>query len=69
MDDFAISIDKIQKLIFSNTIKETGWESAKLASKTLEEHIIELKKQAGKDILIGRMNITEYFQAFMINLS
>lgn len=52
MDDFAISIDKIQKLIFSNTIKDTGWESAKLASKTLDEHIVELKKQAGKKIFL-----------------
>lgn len=57
MDDFAISIDKIQKLIFSSTIKVTGWESAKLASKTLEEHIIELKNQAGKDILIGSRSL------------
>lgn len=62
MDDFAISIDKIQKLIFSSTIKVIGWESAKLASKTLEEHIIELKNQAGKDILVGRMNITNTFK-------
>ena len=32
MDDFAISIDKIPKLVFSNTLKDTNWDSAKLAT-------------------------------------
>ena len=37
MDDFAISIDKIQKLVFSNTLKDTGWGSAELAKRPLGE--------------------------------
>src|SRR5664279_6346387 len=32
MDDFAISIDKIPKLVFSRTLKDTNWNSAKLAN-------------------------------------
>src|SRR5688500_3256434 len=51
MDDFAISIDRVQKLVFSNTLKETGWNSAKLAIRPLDEEVLELKKQPGKDIL------------------
>lgn len=53
MDDFAVSIDKIQKLVFSGTLKDTGWESAKLASRPLDEAISELRQQPGKDILVG----------------
>lgn len=57
MDDFAISIDKIQKLIFSNTLKDTGWKSAELAKRTLEEEVLELKQQTGKDILVGSRSL------------
>jgi dihydrofolate reductase len=57
MDDFAISIDKIQKLVFSHTLKDTGWDSAKLASKSLVEEVSELKQQSGKDILVGSRSL------------
>jgi dihydrofolate reductase len=57
MDDFAVSIDKIQKLVFSNTLKETGWKSAQLAKRPLDEEVFELKKQAGKDILVGSRSL------------
>lgn len=57
MDDFAISIDKIPKLVFSNTIKDTNWDSAKLANISPEEKVIELKQQPGKDILIGSRSL------------
>jgi dihydrofolate reductase len=57
MDDFAISIDKIQKLVFSSTLKDTGWDSAKLATMPLVEQVLELKQQAGKDILIGSRSL------------
>ncbi len=56
-DDFAISIDKIQKLVFSNTLKETHWNSAKLANKPLDEAVLELKQQSGNDILIGSRSL------------
>src|SRR6187455_1386406 len=57
MDDFAISIDKIQKLVFSKTLKNTDWDSAKLANKALDEEVLELKKQSGKDILVGSRSL------------
>ena len=57
MDDFAFSIDKIPKLIFSNTLKDTGWCSAKLASKSLVEEVSELKQHSGKDILVGSRSL------------
>lgn len=57
MDDFAIAIDNIQKLVFSNTLQETGWESAELARRPLAQEVLELKKQSGKDILIGSRSL------------
>lgn len=57
MDEFAISIDNVQKLVFSNTLKDTGWETATLANRTLEDEVSELKQQPGKDILIGSRSL------------
>ncbi|MBA0885275.1 dihydrofolate reductase family protein [Flavobacterium undicola] len=53
MDDFAIAIDKVPKIVFSHTLKNTEWESAKLANRDLEKEVLELKKQSGKDIFVG----------------
>jgi len=57
MDDFAISIDKIPKLIFSNTLKETNWHSAKLSDSSLNEKVLELRQQSGKGILVGSRSL------------
>lgn len=57
LDDFAISIDKIQKLVFSTTLKDTGWDSAKLASKSLVDEVLELKQQSGNNILVGSRSL------------
>ena len=57
MDDFAISINKIPKLVFSNTLKDTGWDSAKLAGKSLVEEVLKLKQESKKDILVGSRSL------------
>lgn len=57
MNEFAISIDKISKLVFSSTLKDTNWDSAKLADKPLVEKVLELKQTPGKDILIGSRSL------------
>ncbi|MEO7692991.1 MAG: dihydrofolate reductase family protein [Chryseolinea sp.] len=57
MDDFALSIDKIPKIVFSQTLKNTGWDSAKLATKEIEKEVLELKQQSGKDILVGSRSL------------
>ena len=53
MDDFAISIDKIQKIVFSHTLKSVDWKSAALATQNLEEEVLELKQQSGRDVFVG----------------
>lgn len=57
MDDFAISIDKVPKLVFSNTLKDTNWDSAKLSDSPLNEKVSELKQQSGKDISVGSRSL------------
>jgi len=57
MDDFAISIDKIPKFVFSNTLKDTNWDTAKLSDSSLNEKVLELKQQSGKDILVGSRSL------------
>ncbi|RVT71736.1 dihydrofolate reductase [Flavobacterium sufflavum] len=66
MDDFAIAIDKIPKIVFSHTLKNTEWESAKLANRDLEEEVLELKKQSGKDIFVGSRSLI--IQLIKLNL-
>jgi dihydrofolate reductase len=51
-DEFAVAIDNISKIVFSHTLKNVEWESAKLAKRDLKEEVLELKQQLGKDIFV-----------------
>jgi dihydrofolate reductase len=57
MDDFAMAIDKIPKIVFSHKLKTTEWDSAKLSKRPLEEEVLELKQQSGKDIFVGSRSL------------
>ncbi len=57
MDDFALAIDRIPKIVFSQTLRNTGWDSAKLATKDSEKEVSELKQQRGSDILVGSRSL------------
>jgi len=55
MDEFAVSIDNIPKVVFSRTLnnadpKIAGWKNARVATRSIEEEVMELKRQPGKDI-------------------
>ena len=65
-DDFAIAIDKIEKIVFSHTLQHTGWDSASLATTPLEELVNALKQQPGGDILIGSRSLI--IQLMKLNL-
>ncbi len=53
MDEFAVTMDKIPKIVFSNTLKKVDWKSAKLAKRDLKEEVSALRRAEGKDILVG----------------
>lgn len=52
-DDFAVLIDNISKIVFSRTLKYVHWKNTKLKNEIIKEEVLELKQQAGKDILVG----------------
>lgn len=53
MKDFAAAIDAIQKIVFSHTLENLDWKTAKLATKSLKDEVAALQQQSGKDIFIG----------------
>lgn len=53
LDDFAVTMDHIPKIVFSHTLKNVEWESAKLAKRDVKEEVLALKQQTGKSILVG----------------
>src|SRR5690349_2899905 len=66
MDDFALAIDRIPKVVFSKTMQTTGWGSAEMSQVSIEEEILKLKKQSGNDILVGSRSII--IQLMKLNL-
>ncbi|MGX7666706.1 dihydrofolate reductase family protein [Flavobacterium pedocola] len=52
MDEFAVAMDKVPKIVFSHTMKQVDWKSARLATQGLKEEVSALKQQAGKDIFV-----------------
>ena len=66
MDEFALVIDKIPKIVFSHTLKNINWKSARLAKQDLKNEVLELKQQSGKDILIGSRSLI--LQLMKLNL-
>jgi len=53
MDEFAVLIDNISKIVFSRTLKNVDWKNTKLKKEIIKEEVLELKQQAGKNILVG----------------
>ncbi|HEY5968085.1 MAG TPA: dihydrofolate reductase family protein [Chitinophagaceae bacterium] len=53
MDDFAVLIDNIPKIVYSRTLKNVDWKNTILKKEIIKEEILELKQQAGKDIGVG----------------
>src|ERR1700741_3879013 len=52
-DEFAVLIDNISKIVFSHTLKSVVWKNTKLKKEIIKEEVLELKHQAGKNILVG----------------
>jgi dihydrofolate reductase len=60
MNDFAIAINNIPKIVFSHTLKNVEWESATLAKRDLKETVLELRQSrngGSKDIFVGSRSL------------
>jgi dihydrofolate reductase len=53
MDDFAVLIDDISKIVYSRTLNDVSWKNSTLKKEIIKEDILALKQQEGKDILVG----------------
>ena len=53
MDEFAVLIDNISKIVFSRTLKDVTWKNTELKKEIIREEILELKHQTGKSIFVG----------------
>ncbi|NML38168.1 dihydrofolate reductase [Chitinophaga sp. G-6-1-13] len=56
-DEFAVAMENISKVVFSHTLKHLDWESATLAKRDIEEEVLALRQQPGKDILVGSRSL------------
>jgi len=53
IDEFAVLIDNISKWVFSRTLRQVTWKNTALKNEVTKEEILELKRQEGKNILVG----------------
>lgn len=60
LDEFAVLIDNISKIVYSRTLKNVEWRNTKLKRKIIKDEILELKQShAGgdKNILVGSRSL------------
>ena len=60
-DEFAVLIDNISKIVFSRTLKNVDWKNTKLKKEVFKEEVLELKQQAGKNIVVGSPSLIVAF--------
>ena len=53
MDEFAITIDNTPIIVFSHTLKNVEWKTARIAKQGIKEEVAALRQQTGKDIYVG----------------
>lgn len=74
MDEFAVIIDKIPKIVFSHTLKNVEWKNTMLAKQDIKEEVSALRQEMGKDILVGspglivtltKLNLIDEYQLYV----
>jgi dihydrofolate reductase len=53
MDEFALVMDKVPKIVFSHTLKKLDWHSAQLSGRSLEEELKHRRQEPGKPVYLG----------------
>ena len=61
MDDFAVLIDDLPKIVYSRTLKNVVWKNSTLKKEIIREEVLELKQQAGKNIVVGSPSLIVAF--------
>jgi dihydrofolate reductase len=63
MNDFAHVFDALEKVVFSTTLKHIEDANSRLAKSSLEEEVLALKRQPGKDIAVGSVSLASQLSA------
>ncbi len=59
--EFADKFNAIPKIVFSRTLQQAGWSNTRLVKTSMLEEVLNLKKQTGKNILLGGISISQEF--------
>jgi dihydrofolate reductase len=59
-NEFARTIDAINKIVFSKTLKSVEMKNTTLSRANIEEELLKLKGQPGKDIFIDGLSIAAH---------
>ncbi len=54
--DFANAINRLPKIVFSNTLDKVDWENTRLVKGDAVEEVKKLKEQPGKDLQVGGLS-------------
>jgi dihydrofolate reductase len=60
VNEFAQTIDSLNKIVFSKTLSRVDWKNTKLSRTNIEDEIPKLKQQPGKDIFIDGLTIASH---------
>jgi dihydrofolate reductase len=67
-NEFAVLMDDVTKVVFSKTLKSVVWKNSILAQGELNEEVLKLKRQPGKDLYVGSPSlIAQLMQAGLID--
>ena len=64
MDEFAVLIDNISKIVYSQTLKNVSWKNTTLKKEIIKEEVLELKQSrhgGSKNILVGSPSLIVAF--------
>src|SRR5687768_11223174 len=61
IDEFAVLIDNISKIVYSRTLQNVDWKNTELKREIVKDEILQLKQQAGKSILVGSPSLIVAF--------
>jgi dihydrofolate reductase len=56
MDEFAVAIDNISKIVFSRRLQHVDWKNTELKKEVIKEEVLELRQSpngGSKNILVG----------------
>jgi len=61
IDDFAVTIDNIGKIVYSRTLDNVDWRKTELKREIVKDEILDLKQRSVKDIIVGSPSMIVQF--------